>query len=71
MADAQSERSDEHEHSVEEREAFEACGFNYKAGQTQTLLLTRISLLAPAFPIYFKPARPSLDSFQHTNLPEQ
>jgi hypothetical protein len=36
MADAKSERSDEHEHSVEEREAFEAWGYMFKPDKTGT-----------------------------------
>jgi hypothetical protein len=36
MADAQSEPSDEHEHSVEEREAFEAWGYMFKPDKTGT-----------------------------------
>jgi hypothetical protein len=36
MADAASERSDEHEHSVEEREAFEAWGYMFKPDKTGT-----------------------------------
>jgi hypothetical protein len=36
MADAKSDRSDEHEHSVEEREAFEAWGYMFKPDKTGT-----------------------------------
>jgi hypothetical protein len=36
MADAKSERSDEHEHSVEDREAFEAWGYMFKPDKTGT-----------------------------------
>jgi hypothetical protein len=36
MADAKSERPDDHEHSVEEREAFEAWGYMFKPDKTGT-----------------------------------
>jgi hypothetical protein len=36
MADAKSERSDEHERSSEEREAFEAWGYMFKPDKTGT-----------------------------------